>query len=284
MGILKRVFSPVLVFGILLIVIGVMTIASNNKPAIDFENMSVNDLKVGQIVEGDLPYNLGCFAKGHKTRLSRIIMPHHEDYYYAIFVEDCIIAIKAENKTKLNKDLELQSEETVKKMFVGIQPVSFRGKINKMDDELHRALSNNCYKDGKKVFETRAYVIEPIQSMIPYYIFIFFGIVFIILHIRFIMFPKTKKVSDEKACTDDTHNSIRYNVNQQAINDTFFYEHNIVAGNDNSISQQETMNGTSFSENNVMTNDNDTRQQEEFDFYTTPHYVRENSRNKTSDG
>lgn len=164
---LKRIWAIMVILGVMLIAMAVVDLVDNAKEALPFEDLKVSQLKKGEIVEGKVNVNLGCFQESYRTRYG--IKSGSSSYYYVVFVEGKAIGLKCAGKT--HEALEKQANAYLNYAGDGepvLDAVPIKGRIRGMDSETREYLEEYLYDEesGTTFAEIEPYVInEGILSM-----------------------------------------------------------------------------------------------------------------------
>ena len=135
--------------GIAVIVMISAEMADYSKKGVDYSELSAADYKEGMMVEGELPYNLGCYEvyyeekdNGQKKAVGN---------YYLIFAgNEGFMGLYTPRKDLMSQ-LDRQADEWDLDDYESITPVHFKGKVMAMDSDdkrfLDQALSGFGYTD-----------------------------------------------------------------------------------------------------------------------------------------
>lgn len=165
----KGVTSLFIVIGICLIVLGNSTIHDNKASAIDYNEMKLSDLAQGTIVEGNILVNLGCFDKEYEKESAAHLGKKY--YYFAVFVDNSLVAIKVRRNSRVARQLEKQRKSIeanydgeIKYLSSETVEIPFRGKITEMNFFMEERLKESVSVDGLPVFNVQPYVIESVMT------------------------------------------------------------------------------------------------------------------------
>lgn len=161
---LKQFGVLVIIIGIVCVVMGVGGIIDNRKTPVAFEDLKVSQLKPGMIVDGNISFNLGAFEESYDTKYG--IKTGSSQYYYAVMVEDKVMAVETVEGGTVSNALEKQSEDFWSyaegegddlSLSSGI---AIKGKVKKMDSETQDYLKDYLSYGGEMFFEISPYVID----------------------------------------------------------------------------------------------------------------------------
>lgn len=157
----KRILVIMVGVGIMLIVMAITDLIATSKEALSLDDLKISQLQKGEIVEGEVLVTLGCFQEGYRTRYG--IKSGSSDYYYALLVEDKVIALKCAGKTHeaLDKQKNFFLNYDVGDDF-NLESVPIKGKVKIMDSETEDHLEEFLYDEesGKRYAETAPYIID----------------------------------------------------------------------------------------------------------------------------
>ena len=125
-----------LIASVFLLIFGTVEVIDDNTKPIDYNTMTVSQLKKGAIVEGDLLFNLGNYEEIEHTRNGSVesvdhcyVIPVGENSYAGILSrEDNVVA---ELNKQTNETFQLLNGETDSTSTV----IHFKGKVTEMTDE-----------------------------------------------------------------------------------------------------------------------------------------------------
>lgn len=161
---LKQFGILVVIIGIVCAVMGIGGIVDNRKTPVAFEDLKVSQLKPGMIVDGNISFNLGAFEESYETKYG--IKTGSSQYYYAVMVEDKVMAVQTVEGGTISNSLEKQSEDFLSyaegedddlSLSSGI---AIKGKVKKMDSETKGYLKDYLTYGGELLFEISPYVID----------------------------------------------------------------------------------------------------------------------------
>lgn len=159
---LKQFGILVVIIGIVCVVMGIGGIIDNQKTPVAYENLKVSQLKSGMIVDGNISFNLGAFEESYNTKYG--IKTGSSQYYYAIMVEDKVMALKTLADGTVGEALDKQASEFLDYAEDGdlslSSGVAIKGKVKKMDSETQDYLEDYLSYGGEMLFEISPYVIE----------------------------------------------------------------------------------------------------------------------------
>ena len=121
-----------------------------SKKGEEYGTLAMSDYKEGMMVEGELPYNYGSYERIYDEDDKESV-----GYYYLIDAdENGFMGLYTPRKdliTMLDAQVDMLDSASTEAEFSLIQPVTFKGKVTKMDDEdekfFRQALSSYGYTD-----------------------------------------------------------------------------------------------------------------------------------------
>ena len=122
--------------GIALTIFGIIEIKDSKATPLDFNSMTVDDLKVGSVVEGDIYYNLDAYETVESKTNGKTTSTEYR--YLVPFGDEEFIGV-ATSKSEIISQFDTQANETFDYLDGKIDETStiihFKGKIVKMDSE-----------------------------------------------------------------------------------------------------------------------------------------------------
>lgn len=139
-----------LILGIVFIVMISSEMSDYSKKGEEYGTLAMSDYKEGMMVEGELPYNYGSYERIYDEDDKESV-----GYYYLIDAdENGFMGLYTPRKdliTMLDAQADMLDSASTEAEFSLIQPVTFKGKVTKMDDEdekfFRQVLSSYGYTD-----------------------------------------------------------------------------------------------------------------------------------------
>lgn len=139
-----------LILGIVFIVMISSEMSDYSKKGEEYGTLAMSDYKEGMMVEGELPYNYGSYERIYDEDDKESV-----GYYYLIDAdENGFMGLYTPRKdliTMLDAQADMLDSVSTEAEFSLIQPVTFKGKVTKMDDEdekfFRQVLSSYGYTD-----------------------------------------------------------------------------------------------------------------------------------------
>lgn len=139
-----------LILGIVFIVMISSEMSDYSKKGEEYGTLAMSDYKEGMMIEGELPYNYGSYERIYDEDDKESV-----GYYYLIDAdENGFMGLYTPRKdliTMLDAQADMLDSASTEAEFSLIQPVTFKGKVTKMDDEdekfFRQALSSYGYTD-----------------------------------------------------------------------------------------------------------------------------------------
>ena len=148
-----------LVMGIALIVITGGEMIDYNKKGADYSTLTTADIREGMMIEGELPYNYGWYEKIVDDDKNQSIGYYYlidagSEYYMGLYtpVKDLISSLDTQYDEWYYASTEAE--------YDAITPVTFKGKVTKMDSEDSKFIREYLVNSGFSEEEADAYVID----------------------------------------------------------------------------------------------------------------------------
>ena len=177
------------VFGIIMTVMVAGDLIDNAKQPADYSTLEMEDFKEGMIVEGDLPYNYDSYETVTKEKNGRSEIV---GFYYLIDAgEDGFMALYTPQKAlikQLDEQFKAYNNATTIAELNDIEPVHFRGKVTKMDNDDKRILKQylSDYEGNKESIDLYIKVTDgmPVFLLPVGIVVVIVGLLFVFLFVR----------------------------------------------------------------------------------------------------
>lgn len=139
-----------LILGIVFIVMIGAEMMDYSKKGEEYSTLTMADYKEGMMVEGELPYNFGAYERIYDDDDKKSV-----GYFYLIDADEYgfmgLYTPRKDLISQLDEQSDMVDAASTEADYALVQPVAFKGKVTKMDDEdekfFRQCLSSYGYTD-----------------------------------------------------------------------------------------------------------------------------------------